>query len=224
MKAKQYLVIGAGRFGSALATTLYNLGHEVVVVDSSEERIEDIMEHVTHAIILDATDEEALGKLGLNSFDRVVVAIGNDLEASILSIVAAKSLGAKNVLSKATSETAARVMVKVGADEVVRPEHDMGVRVAKSLATPTIVDAFNLGDNYEVIEFTAQRKLCGRLRDLKLANRFGVQVIAVNRGGKLEISPSADFVIAPGDNVVIIGETRAIERLRDHFARVAEQV
>jgi len=222
MKAKQYLVIGAGRFGSALATTLYDLGHEVVVVDSSEERIEDIMDHVTHAIILDATEEEALGKLGLDSFDRVIVAIGNDLEASILSIVAAKNKGAKNVLSKATSETAARVMVKVGADEVVRPEHDMGVRVAKSLATPTIDDAFNLGENYEVIEFTAQRKLCGSLRDLKLANRFGVQVIAVNRGDKLTISPTADFVIAPGDNVVIIGETRAVERLRDHFARVTE--
>ncbi len=220
MKAKQYLVIGAGRFGSALATTLYDLGHEVVVVDSSEERVEDIMDHVTHAIILDATEEEALGKLGLDSFDRVIVAIGNDLEASILSIVAAKNQGAKNVLSKATSETAARVMVKVGADEVVRPEHDMGVRVAKSLATPTIDDAFNLGENYEVIEFTAQRKLCGSLRDLKLANRFGVQVIAVNRGDKLTISPTADFVIDPGDNVVIIGETRAVERLRDHFARV----
>ncbi len=222
MKTKQYLIIGAGRFGSALATTLYDLGHEVVVADSSETRIDAIMDDVTHAVILDATDEDALGKLDLQSFDKVIVAIGNDLEASILTIVAAKNQGAKTILSKATSETAARVMVKVGADEVVRPEHDMGVRVAKSLATPTITDAFNLGDNYEVIEFTAQRKLCGPLRELKLANRFGVQVIAVNRKGKLEISPSADFVVAPGDEVVIIGETRAVGRLRDHFSRVNE--
>lgn len=222
MKTKQYLIIGAGRFGSALATTLYDLGHEVVVADSSETRIDAVMDHVTHAVILDATDEDALGKLDLQSFDKVIVAIGSDLEASILTIVAAKNQGAKTILSKATSETAARVMVKVGADEVVRPEHDMGVRVAKSLATPTITDAFNLGDNYEVIEFTAQRKLCGPLRELKLANRFGVQVIAVNRKGKLEISPSADFVVAPGDEVVIIGETRAVGRLRDHFSRVNE--
>ena len=222
MKAKQYLVIGAGRFGTALATTLFNLGHEVVVVDHNEERVEDVMDEVTHVVIMDATDEEALAKLELPSFDRVVVAIGNNLEASILTIVAAKSQGAKHVISKATSETSARVMVRVGADEVIRPEHDMGVRVAKYLATPTIDDAFSLGDNYEVLEFTAQRKLCGSLRDLKLANRFGVQVIAVNRQGKLEISPTADFVIAPGDNVVIIGETRAVERLRDHFERVAE--
>ena len=222
MKTKQYLIIGAGRFGSALATTLYDLGHEVVVADSSEARIDVVMDEVTHAVILDATDEDALSKLDLPSFDKVIVAIGNDLEASILTIVAAKNQGAKTILSKATSETAARVMLKVGADEVVRPEHDMGVRVAKSLATPTITDAFNLGENYEVIEFTAQRKLCGRLSDLKLANRFGVQVIAVSRRGKLEISPSADFIIAPGDEVVIIGETRAIGRLRDHFSRVNE--
>ena len=222
MKAKQYLVIGAGRFGTALATTLFDLGHEVVVVDKSEDRVEEIMDKVTHVVILDATDEDALARLELASFDKVIVTIGNDLEASILTIVAAKNQGAKHLISKATSETTARVMVKVGADEVVRPEHDMGVRVAKYLATPTIVDAFNLGDDYEVIEFTAQQKLCGRLQDLKLSNRFGVQVIAVNRNGRLEISPNADFVIAPGDNVVIIGETRAVERLRDHFARVTE--
>ena len=222
MKTKQYLVIGAGRFGSALASTLYDLGHEVVVADSSEARIDEVIEHVTHAVILDATDEDALGKLGLKNFDEVIVAIGNDLEASILTIVAAKNQGAKTILSKATSDNAARVMLKVGADKVVRPEHDMGVRVAKSLATPTIVDAFNLGENYEVIEFTAQKRLCGSLRELKLANRFGVQVIAINRRGKLEISPSADFIVAPGDDVVIIGEVDAIKRLREHFSRVAE--
>lgn len=222
MKTKQYLVVGAGRFGSALATTLYELGHDVVVVDHDEERIDEIMEEVTHAIILDATDEDALSRLELSSFDQVVVAIGNDLEASILAIMAAKAQGAKHVLSKATSETSARVMLKVGADEVVRPEHDMGVRLAKALVTPTIVDAFNLGDQYEVIEYTAHRDLCGRLGDLKLPKRFGVQVIAVNRNGVLTVSPDPDFAIFPSDNVVIIGETLAVERLRGHFARFEE--
>lgn len=222
MKAKLFLVIGAGRFGSALATTLFNLGHEVVMVDRDERRIDEVMERVTHAVILDATDEAALARLELRSFDRVVVAIGNNLEASILSIVAAKTQGAKYVLSKATSEAAARAMLKVGADEVVRPEHDMGVRMAKQLVTPTVVDAFNLGDDYEVIEYSAHRKLCGRLGDLKLAERFGVQIIAVNRSGRLEVSPGPDTVITPGDNVVIIGETRAVERLRDHFGRLTE--
>lgn len=222
MKAKLFLVIGAGRFGSALATTLFGLGHEVVMVDRDEARIDEVMDRTTHAVILDATDEDALARLELGSFDRVVVAIGNNLEASILSIVAAKSQGARYVLSKATSEAAARVMLKVGADEVVRPEHDMGVRMAKQLVTPTIVDAFNLGDDYEVVEYSAHHKFCGRLGDLKLAERFGVQAIAVNRSGRLEVTPGPDAVIAPGDNVVIIGETRAVERLRDHFGRLTE--
>jgi trk system potassium uptake protein TrkA len=217
VKTKQFLVVGAGRFGSALATTLFDLGHEVVVLDRNEARVEEIMDEVTHALITDATDEEALGQLELGSFDQVVVAIGNNLEASILTIVAAKSCGARYLISKATSATSARVMLKVGADEVVRPEHDMGVRLAKQLATPSIVDAFNLGDNYEVIEFQAQRKLCGRLQDLKLPSRFGVQVIAVHREGKLEVSPSADYVISPGDNVVLIGQVEAVEKLRDYL-------
>ncbi|MDQ3398562.1 MAG: TrkA family potassium uptake protein [Deinococcota bacterium] len=217
MKIRQFLIIGAGRFGSAVATSLYDLGHEVVVADRDELAIDVIMDRVTHAVVLDATDEEALAQLGLNTFDEVIVAIGTNLEASILTIVAAKSRGAAHVISKATTETTARVMLKVGADEVVRPEHDMGVRLAKNLATPSIVDAFNLGDHYEVIEFRARDKLCGRLQDLKLSNRFGVQVIAVSRQGKLEVSPSADYVIKPGDNVVLIGEVKDVRKLRNYL-------
>jgi trk system potassium uptake protein len=217
VKTKQFLIIGAGRFGSAVATSLYDLGHEVVVADRNEVAVEAIMDNVTHAVVLDATDEDALAQLGVDSFSEVIVAIGTNLEASILAIVAAKSQGAARVISKATSETAARVMLKVGADEVVRPEHDMGVRLAKNLATPSIVDAFNLGDRYEVVELQARDKLCGRLQDLKLSNRFGVQVIAVSRQGKLEVSPSADYVIRPGDNVVLIGEVKDVRKLRSYL-------
>ena len=217
MSIKQFLIIGAGRFGSALATTLYNAGHEVVVVDRDALRVEAINNRVTHAVMLDATDEDELGTLGLNTFSRVVVAIGGDLEASVLTIVAAKSQGAAHVISKATSETSARVMLTVGADEVVRPEHDMGVRLAKNLLTPSIVDAFELGEHYEVVEFRARDKLCGRLQDLKLSNRFGVQVIAIIRQGTLDVSPSADYVIRPGDDVVMIGDVKDVRKLRSYL-------
>ena len=210
-------MIGAGRFGSALAVTLYNLGHEVVVVDHREEAIEDIMNAVTHAAILDATDEGALKKLGLNTFDQVIVAIGGNFEANILATVAARNLGAKRIISKATSNIAAKVLSQVGADEVIRPEHDMGIRLAKQLATPSIVDAFNLGDDFEVIEFEAQNKLCGRLDQLKLTNRFGAQIVAVNRDGKLEVSPGADFEIRSNDKVVLIGDSKAIKSLRNYL-------
>lgn len=218
MKTKQFLVIGAGRFGSAVATTLYGLGHEVVVVDSSEAAIEAIMNQVTHAAILDATDEEALRKLGCANFDTVVIAIGANLEANILATVAAKSLGARHVVSKVASTLAARVLGKVGADDVIRPEHDMGVRVARKLATPSIVDAFELGPDHGVIEIEVRPALAGTLESLRLRNRFGVQAIAVNRAGTLEVAPTGDFELRTGDRVVFIGTNVAIERLRDRLS------
>lgn len=218
MKAKQFLVIGAGRFGSAVASTLYQLGHEVVVIDRSEQVVEGIMNQVTHAAIVDATDEEALRKLGCSNFDCVVVAIGHDLEANILATVAAKSVGARRVVSKVSSTLAARVLARVGADEVIRPEHDMGVRVARQLATPSIVDAFNLGEEYSVIEIEVRPRLAGTLGDLRLSNRFGVQVIAVNRGGKLEVSPRAQFELRAGDKVVLIGSNEAIARIQEFLS------
>lgn len=215
---RQFLVIGAGRFGSAVATTLYRLGHEVVAVDRSEDAVEAIMNQVTHAAIVDATDENALRKLGCANFDAVVVAIGTNLEANILATVAAKSIGAKHVISKAASTLAARVLEKVGADVVVRPEHDMGVRVARQLATPSIIDAFNLGNEHGVIEIDVPARLVGTLERLRLRNRFGVQAIAVNRGGKVEISPSGDFELKSGDKVVLIGSNAAVEGIRDYLS------
>lgn len=218
MKAKQFLVIGAGRFGSAVATTLYNLGHEVVVVDRSEEAVEGIMNQVTHAAIADATDEDTLRKLGCSNFDAVVVAIGENFEANVLATVAAKSVGARHVVSKVASALAARVLARVGADEVIRPEHDMGIRVARQLATPSILDAFNLGTEHGVIEIEVGSRLVGSLESLRLRNRFGVQVIAVNRAGRLEVGPRADFELKPGDKVVLIGSNEAIAKIRDYLS------
>jgi trk system potassium uptake protein len=218
VKAKQFLVIGAGRFGSAVATTLYDLGHEVVVIDRSEAAVEAIMNRVTHAAIADAADEQVLRKLGCGNFDAVIVAIGHNLEGNILATVAAKSVGARHVVSKVASELAARVLARVGADEVIRPEHDMGVRVARQLATPSIIDAFNLGPEHGVIEIDVGPRLTGTLESLRLRNRFGVQVIAVNRAGKLEIGTRADFELKPGDKVVLIGSNAAIEKIRDYLS------
>lgn len=218
MKVKQFLVIGLGRFGAALASTLYSLGHEVVAVDSAEAQVEAVMHQATHAAILDASDEAALRKLGIGNFDVVIVTIGENLEANILATVVAKGLGAKHVISRANSELAARVLSKVGADEVLRPEYEMGIRLAKQLATPSIIDAFNLGEEYGVMEIGVGSKLAGRLKDLRLSNRFGVQVIAVNRKGKLYVSPGGDFDLQFGDKIVLIGRNQEIENFRTHLS------
>lgn len=218
MARKQFLVIGAGRFGRGVALRLRELGHEVVVVDRDEHAIDTVINHVTHALVADVTDEAVIRKLGVNDFDHVIVAIGENLEANILATVSAKEAGAKHITSKAASDVAKRVLLRVGADDVIQPEHDTGVRLAMQLTTPSIVDAFNLGDRYSVVEVDVRHKLTGPLHRLNLTNRFGVQIIAVNRGGELTVTPSADFELAAGDMIVVVGENQAVERLREYLS------
>lgn len=218
---KQILVIGAGRFGSAVALTLARAGHEVVVCDLHEEALRPLMDEVTHAAVLDATDEDALRHLGVGNFDVVVVAIATDFEAGVLATLAAKAAGAARVVAKATGATAAHVLSRVGADDVVRPEHDMGVRLAQQITTPSIVDAFQLGEGHEVVEVDVgeNEALHGPLAKLRLPNRYGVQVIAVTRGGELSVSPGADFEIRRGDRVVVIGSVDAVQRFESSLSR-----
>lgn len=213
---RQFLVIGAGRFGSAVARTLYDLGHDVVVVDNEEAELGSVMDQVTHAAVLDATDERALARLGLAEMDAVIVAIGDDLEASILATVAARTAGGRHIISKANDNQAARILATVGADEVVRPENDMGRRLAEQLSMPNQVAALELGADHSVVEIDVGPALCGVLSDLELPRHYGVQVLAVHRGGDVTVTPPADFVIEDEDRVVVLGENEALDRLRRH--------
>jgi trk system potassium uptake protein TrkA len=219
--SKQILVIGAGRFGSAVALTLVDVGHEVVVADVNEATLQPLMDEVAHAAVVDATDEEALRQLGAGEFDTIVIGIGTNFEASILATVAAKAAGGQRVVAKATSAIAARVLLRVGADEVVRPEHDMGVRLAHQIATPSLVDAFRLGDDYEVVEIEVgdEEMLHGSLADLRLPNEYGVQVMAVTRESGLKVSPGAQFQVQRGDRLVVIGEVDAVRKFEAALGR-----
>jgi trk system potassium uptake protein len=217
MHAKSFLIIGAGRFGAAVAETLYQAGQDVVVVDIDEHAVERVMTHVTQALIADGTEERALRDLGVANFDAVVVAIGDHLEASVLATAAAKDAGARRVVAKAPTSLAERILRRVGADQVVRPERDMGVRLAQHLVTPSLVDAFALGEAYGVMEVEANGTLTGRLDRLRLPQRFGVQVIAIDRAGQLTVSPGADVEVGPGDRLVLVGSNQAIARLRERL-------
>lgn len=215
--AKQCLVIGLGRFGTAVATTLYELGYEVVAIDRQEEPVEAVMNLVTYASILDASDERSLRSINVDEFDVVVVAVGSDIQASILATLNAKSLGAPYVVSKATSETSRRVLEKIGADLVIRPEHDMGVRLARQLARPNLMDTLDLGEDHTVAELEVNGRISGTLKERNLTNRFGVQVIAVKRGASVEVSPRADFDLKARDHMVVVGTRHAIEDLRRYL-------
>lgn len=172
------------------------------------------MNLVTHAAIVDASDERALRAIGVSEFDVVVVAIGTDVQANILATMNAKSLGATYVVSKAIDEMARRVLERIGADLVIRPEHDMGVRLARQIATPNIVDTLDLGGDYAIVEIEANARMKGTLRDLNLTGRFGVQIIAISHAGKIEVTPRAEDIVKPHDRLVVIGTSHNLDELR----------
>ncbi|WP_409270291.1 potassium channel family protein [Neobacillus sp. SCS-31] len=210
---KQYAVIGLGRFGISLAGSLFGAGQEVLGVDINEERVEEAQSAVTHAVIADSTDPEALKSIGIRNFDTVIVAIGNDIQASILTVLLLKELGVKKVIAKAINKLQGQVLDKVGADWVIFPERDMGERVAHMLLSPNVLNFIELSKEYSVEEIKVPASMTNQsLRELDLRARYNLSVIAIRHGRNINISPSPDEIIEEGDVLVVIGGNRDLER------------
>ncbi len=212
---KQFAVLGLGRFGYSIATTLSNMGHQVLAVDINEEIINSIAHEVTYAVQADATDEEALKQLGIRNFDVVVVAIGS-IQAGILATMICKEMGVKYVLSKAQTQLQAKILYKIGADKVSLPERDMGKRVAQSLVSQSIVDFIELTPDYRLEELAAMDSWIGRsLEELKIRSKYGVNVMAIKHGDEVNISPKGDDIIYKNDVLVVIGKESDIRDFRE---------
>lgn len=211
---KSFVVIGCGRFGTSIAKTLFEIGNEVLAVDKNPELVKDVSEHVTYAVEADVMDESVLKELGLSNFDVVIVGIGSNLEASIMATLIAKELGVKKVVAKAQSEFHGKLLAKIGADKVVFPERDMGTRVAHNLTSKNILDYIELSPDFSIIEVSALKSWYNKsLVDLRLRNKYGVNVIAIKDGEKVNISPDSNHIIREGNIVVIIGPTEAVKRI-----------
>lgn len=212
---QQFAVVGLGRFGSSVALTLRDLGHEVLGIDRDETLTHSMSHSLTHVVQADATDEETLRALGLRNMDAVVVAIGDDLQASILVTLLLKELGVRHIVAKATNDLHGKVLLKVGADRVVYPEREMGARVAHNLVATNILDYIELSPEYSIIEIEASDWMIGKdLRRLDLRARFGFNVVAIKRGEKrIIVSPKADEEVEAGDVLVIIGDNQSLKRL-----------
>jgi trk system potassium uptake protein TrkA len=209
-----FAVIGMGRFGSSVVRTLHEMGHHVLAMDKDEDALRRVTDYATHAVQIDATDPEALRAVGITNFDAVIVSIGADVQESILTTLLLKEMGVKKVVSKAVNELQARVLGKVGADLVVRPERDMAVRVARSLASRNVVDLLELSPAYLVEEVSVGPKLSGRsLSDLDLRTRFGVNVLLIKRDSQLLITPTPETELHEGDVLVVVGEKQGLARL-----------
>ena len=211
---KQFIVLGLGRFGSAVATTLVELGHEVLGVDNDEERVDDLKDKITQAVQADITEEKVLKELGVKNFDAAIVSIATDLEASILVTMMLKEMGLKYIIAKAQNNLHAKVLKKIGVDKVVFPERDMGARIAQRLITPNIKDYIELEPDYNVIEIKALPEFADKtLSELDLRNKYGINVLAIKRDNSVNISPRAKDQIKKDDFLIVIGETKKITEL-----------
>lgn len=213
---KEFVVIGCGRFGHSVAKTLYESGHEVLALDHDEEKIQEISNDVTHAIQVDGTDEAALKSIGIGNFDVAVISIGSDIKASIMATLITKEEGIDTVVAKAQDNVHAKVLYKIGADRVIFPERDMGVRVANSLVTSNVLDYIELTKGCNIVEIEAFKSWENKtLKELRLSNKFGINVIAIKHEEGMNISPYAEDVIRAGDIIIFIGDNDSFRKLND---------
>jgi len=216
---RQFAVIGLGRFGRAVCTTLNSLGYEVLAADEDERRVSQALtdQIAAHAVQLDTTQPTALKESGITEFDTVIVAIGNYVEESIITTLNLKEAGVKNVVAKASSEIHGKLLDRVGADHVVFPEHEMGCELARSLTTPGILDRFEIDPDHSIAEVIVPKSFDQKtIIDLDLRNRYELTVLAVSQDqqpDKFEINPSPVTRLKAGGLMVVIGSNKGLEHL-----------
>lgn len=215
---KEYIVIGLGRFGSSVAKQLEANGCKVLAVDSNEKKVRQVAEYVTLAMCMDITNEDSIQELGVKNFDGAVISIGHNLEAAVLATIWAKEQGVAQVIAKAYDEMQGKILTKVGADEIVYPERETGIHLANNLAFNNLVDAIELTSDYSIIDVPVMNEWIGKnLRELKLREKYKVNVIGVKRGGQLILNPSADNPTAKDDVFVLLGTNNTLKKLaNDH--------
>lgn len=213
---KQFAVIGLGRFGGSVCKTLANLGHEVLAIDKDEHRVSMFSSVVTQVIQCDSTDEAALREVGIRNFDHVIVAIGEDIQASILTTLLLKDFGIPFITAKAQNDYHEKVLEKIGATKVIHPERDMGVRIAHHLISQNVLEFIELSPDYSLVEVRASTKMVGKsLLDLNIRAKYGCNIMAIKSADRLNISPRAEDVIQEGDLLVVIGSNQDISKFEE---------
>ncbi len=224
---RQFAVIGLGRFGSSVAKTLSGKGYQVLAIDSKEAIVQDLIDDVTQAVCLDATDDKALKTVGINNVDVAIVGIGSDLDASILITLNLKEMGIKEIICKAVNEDHKKVLEKIGATKIIQPEKEMGIRLANGLTSTSVIEHIGLSEESSIVELKVPKQFVGKsLRELDIRAKFGVNVIAIktqipsaSKNGEEEIvnvSPRAEDIIKRGDMLVVLGSNENVDKLKSH--------
>lgn len=212
---KSYFVIGLGRFGSSMARALCRQGAEVLAMDIRPDLVQQVANDVTHAVVGDAQDKEVLRALDVRSFDCAVIAIGDNLAVSVLTVMNLKELGVPFVVCKAHDETYRKVLEKLGVDRVVIPEQEHAQRVAKSLFSHNVLDYIELSKDYGIMELPVPKSWVGStLKELNVRARLGINIIAVKHGEDTNVSPGADYRLQAGEVLAVLGDNVALEAMQ----------
>lgn len=215
---RDYAVIGLGRFGGSICTELSMEGMDVLAIDRDEEKVNQYRDVASYAVIGDSTDEVSLKELGIRNFDHVIVAIGENIQASILTTVILSDLGIKRITVKAQSDYHEKILKKLGAHHVVHPERDMGKRIAHNIISSNILDYLELSDEHSIVEVLAGDKMLGKtIVDLDIRARFGCNVVAIKRGKEMNVSPNANDILKKNDVLIVIGADNDIYEFEQHL-------
>jgi trk/ktr system potassium uptake protein len=226
---KRFVVVGAGKFGESVAVTLSKMGCEVMVLDVDKEKVQQLSGMVSQSIQMDAMDEKALRSVGIEESDVAVVSIGQQMEASILITMMLKEMGVPTVVTKAISDNHGKVLSRIGADRIVFPERDTGIKLANTLLSPTLSDYIEIAPGYQIIEVESPKALWNKtLITARVRSKYGIEIIAIKKNvpelddagettikEEVTIIPPAETIIAEGDNLVIIGTRDKIGKFRD---------
>ncbi|HRV92657.1 MAG TPA: TrkA family potassium uptake protein [Anaerolineae bacterium] len=211
----EFIIVGLGRFGTSLAMALTAYNHQVLAIDLDKKRVQQVAHLLPHVVQMDATDIDALREVGAESFDTGIICTGSVFEANLLATVNLRKLGVRRVISKARTVTQQEILQRVGADEVILPEHEAGVRLARRLAAIDFVDFLELSHDTGVVEIVAPEQLIGKsLVESEVRARYGISVIAIKRGNDVVVSPRANEIINENDILVVLGKISDCERLQ----------
>ena len=219
-RKKTFAVIGLGRFGNAVLTELIALNNEVLAIDVDEATVNDVVGIASHALICDATEEQQMINIGIKNIDHVVVAIGENVQASILTSLILKELEVKQITVKANNDNHERVLRKIGIDDIIHPEADMGKRIARRITSRIISETLELSKNYSLIEIKASGKILRRsLDELDLRRKLGVNIVAIKRGEKI-IVPDAKDTIMEKDILIVVGSNQSLDKFEKQLLQV----
>ena len=212
---KSFVVIGLGRFGTRIARKLFSMDCEVLAIDLDNEKVQQIADNVTQAVMADASDKDVLRALGVRNCDCAIVCIASNLSASIIITMNLKELDVPFICAKAQGTMHQRILENLGADSVVIPEREMADRLAKKLVEPNILDVIEISENYSLVEEQAPAAWYNKsIKELSVRARLGINIIAVKNGSDINIAPGGDYIVRESDVLVIIGRDDALAKLR----------